>query len=372
MRIEDRLRDALRATADTIDDDRYRPLPERPRRPSLRARLAPVLAPLAVVILLVGFLAARQWSEPDEPERPQHPPAAMPKFFAALKEGTGDTRSRLHVRESGTGRVLDTFRAPWGITLQAVTTTAGGQTFLATSRPVSGKPCASSIHRVRVNGEGKIIQNEFLNAGNIRGGTNESGSIAVTPDGRHLAYAAGTCDGGDNTELGIIDLETGRQRVWKETGDASLGNLSWSRDGERLFFVRHLAESGEARMMDVSNAQEGTVGDRSEPLWRSDRDQSVRGVVPDATGGKVVVATFQGASRDGKQRQGSEVLEIAVDTRRVVGRVLSRRDLPHRFDIFQPDVTGRYILTSEGIIDLHFPTVVRESGKTHGVDADWG
>ncbi|GAA2596753.1 hypothetical protein SMC26_00650 [Actinomadura fulvescens] len=411
MNIEDRLRDALRATANTVDDQTHRPLPERRPRPSLlRRRLVPLGAVVAVLLLLVGFVAAqRLWDDEPAPHLQRTP--VMPKFIFSSTLEAGRTPSdpgtyRLEVRESATGRLLDRHQAPKGITFHDVAALSDNRTFYVTSELSSQKPCRTTIQRVRVSDAGKIIALEPVAAPLAGTAVRTAGRLAVTPNGTKLAYALEACGeferagpSAERTRIAVIDLVGNTRREWRDSGRGDGANhLSWTADGERLFFVRRVQpkrpgteewEAEELRVIDASVPGEAELAANSSVIQTLKAPQVYEAALASPDGRSVITSSAEvqlgvGSSQDFEaQGDGSdsaqsssnepvELLELSVQDGRTLRQI--RLAGTPRVDVnsYKNDASGLYLLTSGGIVDLHKGGPARPlKGFDSVIDFDW-
>ncbi|KAB2345940.1 hypothetical protein [Actinomadura rudentiformis] len=402
MSIEDRLRDALQATANTVDDQTHRPLPERRPRPSmLRLRLVPLGAVAGVLIILVSFLTAqRLWDDPAE--RLQRTPV-MPKFIFASTVDGGDTPNdssySLEVRESATGRLVDRYKAPKGFEFGGVAALSDNRTFYVTSELKSQKPCRTTIQRVRVSDAGKIIGMEPIAGGPVAGVGSGNGGLAVTPNDTKLAYAVQDCSAerrdeasAERTRIAVVDLVTNTQREWHDSGQGDGANqLSWAADGGHLFFVRRvehkdsISEDTEELRRIKSSVPGGAQLAGNSKLIQTVKSPSIYvSALARPDGLSVFTSTMELQLGVGSEEPGSvpdpsrdsqgpvELLELSAQDGRVLRQI--RLASASRLEIaaFKSDASGLYLLTSGGIVDLHKGGPARPLKGLDGVvDMDW-
>ncbi|MFI0447121.1 hypothetical protein [Actinomadura sp. 6N118] len=404
MSIEDKLRDALQATANTVDDQVHRPLPEqRPRPSTLRLRLVPLGAVAAVLILLVGFLTAqRLWDDPAE--RLQRTPV-MPKFIFASTVDGGDTPNdssfSLEVRESATGRLVDRHKAPKGFEFDGVAALSDNRTFYVTSGPQSEKPCRTTIQRVRVSDAGKIIGMEPIASGPVAGvgPDNGNGPLAVTPNGTKLAYAVLDCSArsseeaaGERARIVVVDLVTNTQREWHDSGQGDgASQLSWTADGSQLFFVRRVqSRDSSVRYTEELRKIKSSVSGGAQLAGNSNLIQTVTSpsvyvsALASPDGRSVLTSAMElqlGAESGGpnsvpdpsSEAQGPvELLELSAQDGRMLRQIRLASASWLEIFAFKNDASGLYLLTSGGIVDLHKGGPAHPLKGLGGVaDFDW-
>jgi hypothetical protein len=303
--LEDRLRDAFRADAETVRPEAIPgpPAPPRrpaPRRPGLRQRrvLIPLAAAAAVIALVVGLAAAPPLlhgqehqanppgpgpflpsGQPAVPHGPvptpvlgtnasrgvlaSAPAPGVPRFYVTAYFAPAGGVSYLVVRDSTTGRVASRINPRTGYFFAAIAAPAGDRTFVTPVESNTG--CTSQLYRFRLNGQGRPGPLVPLHI-TVPGTYSETGDLAITPDGRTIAYATYLCDG--EGEVGVIHLATRQVRVWRWTGFSTPMNLSLSADGRLLgytMFPGRTRASGGAMILPTS-APAGSLAKHSRVL----------------------------------------------------------------------------------------------------------
>ncbi|MES9535957.1 hypothetical protein [Actinomadura sp. NPDC000600] len=389
--LEDRLRDALNASAGMVDADTPRPFPERraqaPRPAPLRRWVVPVCAVLAVLALAAGIVGVRKMMEPDR--RLQKVPT-MPRFyFASYLAGGGDP-SRVEVRESRTGRLLDANAAPKGTNFLDLAAAGDGRTLFAFAKRRGRGPCVSTIRRLSLNDRGKIVENRVMPGPAIAGAPVGSGSLAVSADGRRLAYSVESCapkpkpeGAGVGARVGILDAATGARKEWRESDDAADQRLAWSGLGDRLFFVRLRYTGVGTAIQELRSLQAGGEGGRvtsGRLLRRIPSPRAFDGVAVSGDGRRVFVtessvgsaATGSGEPADTNSGSGSTVLELSADDGRVLTSIRRKSSFFAGTPILKGDPSGRYLLTDIGLVDLGKPEGASRFEVGEGFyDLDW-
>jgi hypothetical protein len=252
--LEDRLRDAFRADADLVRPESIpaappsRPARDAPGRPGLRRTrvLVPLAAAAAVIAIVAGLsLAAPQRggsrpaagssSPPSAPTpTPSAPPGPLPKPTLAVNASQGVPASTpapgvpryyvtvylpavgmgddIVVRDTATGQVTGRINSPRGAVFAGLAATAGDRTFITTIQ--AGTGCQVQLYQFQLNQRGAPgpLQPLHIALPDVPEG---EGALAITPDGRTIAYESGVClTAPDENEVGVINLATRQARVW--------------------------------------------------------------------------------------------------------------------------------------------------------------
>ncbi|MEV4003666.1 hypothetical protein [Actinomadura sp. NPDC049753] len=109
----------------------------------------------------------------------------MPRFFAGYLAGAGSPR--VEVRESRTGRLLDTRSAPRGTTFLDLAVAGDGRTLFVFAKQGGRGRCVSTLHRLLLNDHGKITADRSVQDGSISGSPAGRDSLAADADGGKLA-----------------------------------------------------------------------------------------------------------------------------------------------------------------------------------------
>lgn len=235
--LEDRLRDAFRAAADTVDPATVAtsPLRARPRAAlSRRVRiLAPLAAAAAVAIVVavtaaVGSVAPRHQAQATRP-RPAAPAAILPAYTLV------DAGSALQVYATRTGAVVASVAAPAGQKFEDVASAGTAGTFLAATGS-SGSACHAYFYRFELSASGQPSALTTLRS------VPDSQPTAVVgiPGGQSYAYSTVHCDTAPpNGGVGIGGPAGDRSWTYP-TGDDYADSLSATADGRTIalsFFV---------------------------------------------------------------------------------------------------------------------------------------
>lgn len=268
--LENRLRDAFRADAETVRPETIPELPARPvRRGPKRARsrltraLVPLTAAAAVtaVALSVSLVAPllRGNGHPGASRGVVTSAPGAPRFYVTVWIAPNATDS-LVVRDTATGKVVGRLDPPRGAVFKAIAASAGDRTFVTAVMGASA--CTSQLYRFQLNRQGQpgpLVPLHITVSGNY----SEIGDLAVTPDGRTIAYATYLCGRGVG-EAGVINLATGHVRVWSTSGFLQPAGLSLSADGSLLAYDTLPG----ARILNT-NAPAGPLAERSRVVSRT-------------------------------------------------------------------------------------------------------
>ncbi len=298
--IEDRLRAATRAAADTVAPGSAPPLrlPDREhdrgpaRRPGPGRRwpgwAAPLAAAAAVTVIIVGVpIATRLAHLPQNrpglagtvtvPLRraPSTPGGAVPPYAVGLAPGPLAAQStRAVVRATASGAVLATLSPPRGYgSFTWVTGAADDRTFVLAAYgrgPVTGSAPAPTARNatafflLRLDpaaGMARLTPLPVPAQPDLPGMGSAISGIALSPDGGKLAVALGNQSG--PSELKLFDLRSGSVRVWHGRRGARIDGyitadelganpLSWTADGKILAVDQEVRQAINVRLLDTT------------------------------------------------------------------------------------------------------------------------
>lgn len=265
---EERLRDALHASAARVRDDRLRPLPapepgakgEMGRRRAWRALVMPAAAAAAVVLVIavvVGVTggpgpAARPGAERGGSGGTGKTTAGVPGYFAFFNApDEHESLYRVVVLSTATGAMVASTPVlddPSADPL-SIAAAPGDRTFYVDYQ-VGTK---IKIYTFRIPARGKTAPLTPVKGGVVNN-TAEAGipptmfgpqaQLAVSPDGTQLALTTGTAEPATQMadEIVAINLRTGAHSVWRGGLDRpgkllGIVNLSWAAGGQSLVFL---------------------------------------------------------------------------------------------------------------------------------------
>jgi hypothetical protein len=337
--IEDRLRAATRAAADTVAPDSAPPLrlPRRPARrlsfpgrrlwrnwPAATAPLAAAAAVVAVVAASVVITGGMHGSPAGT--RGHHPGtrtstgqkvspvvrlsvlnpagraalASVPPYYVALTGFTGERRQAV-VRATATGAVLATVIAPRPYnTFSFVTGAADDRTFVLAAQqwwPIASGPSGAAAQKRDTYTPTRFF---LLRLGPADGKVSltalsvppEPGSawidgIALSPDGSKLAVAHDRIAPETDPGIEVFALATGSEQSWVWSGAGWIGNfkptgspLSWTADGRTLAFQLNQANGVVAvRLLDTAAPGHSLRSSTLAVEWANGGVAGARGVV---------------------------------------------------------------------------------------------
>lgn len=270
---EERLHDALRASASRVNDDRLRPLPsaepalrrnQPPRNRAWRASLVPAAA-AASVVLVIGLVVAltsslhHATSQRAATGTGVTAAAAQPAYVAGLvnpfylhTHGTAYTA----VYSTATGALVAKVPNPkvsgWTITSDRVAAAPDDRTFYVEYDAVRGPVVQRTtlqiwIYRFSLTGTGSATPLTRINGGVINGcaGANDGESLILSPDGTRLVITANVncfIIPGYADEIITVNLRSGQHAEWqgglyRKGKILTISAVSWSADDSSLTYL---------------------------------------------------------------------------------------------------------------------------------------
>ncbi len=294
--IEERIRAAARAAADTVTPDSVPPLElpaARARRLGLRhgngrspgatwARWAARLAPLAAALAVAGILiAVVTLSPPAHQGGPDYVPATgpapltpqgyvasgqVPRFYVqiAAHGAAGRNPAEVVVHATATGAVLAVIPPLAGHTVVRITAAANGRTFVLAEEPWTAAGRAgtarSALAVLNLTAAGRVLGTGPLQY--TAAGDASLLALAMSADGTRLAFATQPATSRNEptlTNVTVLKLAGGASRTWSATGDL-LGPVSWTADGKKLAFSWQSGQSVSTRLLDLSSPGGSLLG----------------------------------------------------------------------------------------------------------------
>lgn len=293
--IEERIRAAARAAADTVTPDSVPPLElpaARARRLGRRrgngrspgaswtlwaARLAPLAAALAVSGILIAVVTLSPPAYQGGPSGPTGRPAPLtpqgyvtsgqvPRFYVQIAvHGTpGKKPAEAVVHATATGAVLAVVPPLAGYTVVRVTAAASDRTFVLQEEPWTAAGRAgtarSALAILNLTAAGRVLgtgQLQYTAAGDA-----SLLALALSADGFRLAFASQPATSRNEptlTNVRVLKIAGGATRTWSATGDL-LGAMSWTADGKKLAFNWRSGQSVSARLLDLTSPGGSLLG----------------------------------------------------------------------------------------------------------------
>jgi hypothetical protein len=274
-RTEDRLADALQASAAQVRDDRLRRLSEP--GPGLGAEPEPrttrrggwprdgrapggwqgwlvPLAAAASVALVIGLALALTSggrpgaSGPTAGHGGTTSTTRLPRFFAQFT-GTNPEGSTVVIRSVSTGAVVASAPLPrqagWSMLADTMAAAPDGRTFYVAYTAMHAGATQTRIYRLGYAGTALTLIKGGVIPHSASAGVR--GSMAVSPDGTKVALTVATPghDGngpGSMNKIVAVDLRTGSQAAWQGGLDVLnqvllFQDVSWTADGRSLVFL---------------------------------------------------------------------------------------------------------------------------------------
>jgi hypothetical protein len=264
---EERLRDALRASAARVRDDRLRSFPDLDptlprgagrRSPGWRLRLIPVAA-AASVVLVIGLVMAvtggpaHRAAAVPAAARPGSATAGFPKYFADVTSPKF-AASVIRVRSSSTGAVVASVPSPevrnWLVEFNSVAAAPDGRTFYVEFDALHAMVQQVWVYRLTIPNGTTTARLVRIDGGVISGAAilDSGPNMAVSPGGTELALITDAAEqlnnntGGHADAIIVINLLTGTRSVWQGgLGGAdktfTIPDISWTTDGRSLVFL---------------------------------------------------------------------------------------------------------------------------------------
>jgi hypothetical protein len=270
--LEDRVRAAFRADAETVRPETIPGVPEPGTRRGLRmpwVRLAGTrsktvrwLAPVAAVLAVIGVIAGVSLVARPEGQSSSRTPTSMPPYYVTLTGAMVSQRAVLTaaVRDSATGALLTTVNVPVGQNVSkfgatppmpsGITASANGRTFAITD------DLGFFLLRVAPGGRSARLSRLPIHVPFIL-----SDTAALSPDGSQLAIDVEPCANNSCREaLDVVSLATGASKIWNGPSvSGSPLSPAWVGGGTEIMFLWQVGNSSTPqgyRLLNVS----GPVG----------------------------------------------------------------------------------------------------------------
>ena len=382
--IEDRIRAAARAAAETVAPDSVPPL-ELPAARTRRfgrgrrgvrspgaawtrwaARLAPLAAALAVSGILIAVVTlsppAHQGGPayvPPTTARPDVPAGSpvstyvrsgqVPSYFVTL------TPSGAAVHLTLSGEAVATIRpALAGGTVVAVTAAGDDRTFVLAEQGQDRK--AVTFYQVRLGSSGRPSAPTRLPM-SVADGKTMTG-LALSPDGTRLAIAV--APGGGVQQVRLYPIHGGAGRTWSATG-GTLGEhpatwtLSWPASQRTLAFNWSAGQTTSVRLLNLGTAG-GSLLAASRPavtlaktagMGQTLYQCAVMSITPDGSAIVCPSSTITDIAKNGTKTYSTGFPEFSVTTGRLIritGHWPRKHDDPFVYDVLWSGASGQVLI----------------------------
>jgi len=384
--IEERIRAAARAAADTVTPGSVPPLElpmPRPHRGSRwrpngrspgatwnrwAARLAPVAAALAVSAILITVVimspAGHQGGlgyDPGTPVRPAipvGPPASayvrsgqVPPYFVTL------TPSDAVVHLTAGGATVATIRPSLpGGKVVAVTAAGDHRTFVLAEQAKFSRVAEFYQVRLSASGHPGAPTRLPMSVADVKTMTD----MALSPDGTRLAIAVAL--GGGLQQVRLYSVHSGSARTWSATGSGTIGgrfparSLSWAASQRTLAFNWSIHQTETVRLLDIGNsggsllaASQPTVmlAATTEPGRIPYRCLDDMLITPNGSAIVCPGGEIRNAGKNGTITYSTGFPEFSVTTGsliRITGHWPQKGDDPYVYDLIWSDASGRVLI----------------------------
>jgi hypothetical protein len=253
--IENLLREELKQTAQQVQPGQLRPLRVPAPKRDWRPRLIPLVAAVAVAVIIAVVALAAGLGTSHQPPASRPVPAAPPRYYVTIADVPDGQGAKVEavVRASASGRTTGTVTVPAFVhyPIALVTAAADDRSFVigayAGQAPDSlGGGLDVRLFRLGISADGKPGPLTELPFAPVRSEITQG--IALSPNGKLLAVSLTHEPLGPNYigALEVINLATGATRTWSAPAGRSQyyvpGPPSWA-DGNRLVAFTWLRDS---------------------------------------------------------------------------------------------------------------------------------
>jgi hypothetical protein len=295
--IEDRLRDAYRAAADTVGPDSIpaltdvrapgrgrtgsRGIPASPGGQRWRKLAIPVAAAVAVSAIAATAWLARPDGGPSGGLGPAPGGGAAPPFIVGPPGQHG-----LAVYSATTGKALAHIPDPGrGLDFLKTAATANDRAFVVSAARTKGG-CYTLFYRLLLTREGRLASMTRLAVPRAR--NQIAYGVAASADGRTIAYTAGPCDGGHG-RVSVLHVGSQAVRTWSLTSEGAT-SPALSPDGRMLYFASSTVLAGDGTVRALrTDAPPGPVSRRARVLLPASAWDSESGSITLARQGRALL-----------------------------------------------------------------------------------
>jgi hypothetical protein len=300
---EDRLRDAFRADAQTIEPGTIRPRADlaglaelapggRARRTGSagprRRLLIPLSAAAAVLAIVAAVTLVSSGSSPVGPAvrplsaAPGGPVQPAPRYLV------GQLSNGLGVYDATTGRRITVITPPrGGLEFDGAAATSNDRDFVVAASP-QHHGCYTDLYHLSLTAGGRLAGLAPLPVPRVAGALLGSTALTVSASGQVIGYSAGNCGSGHGW-AGVIRLASRQVRRWSLTSEG-LFSLSMSPDGQTLFFDDTQVYGGDGTIRALpTSAPPGPVLRRARIVLPASSGLDQTGTVAVAGRGKILL-----------------------------------------------------------------------------------
>jgi hypothetical protein len=390
--IEDRIRAAARAAAETVAPDSVPPLelPAARRRrfgrgrrgarspgatwPTWTPRLAPLAAALAVIAIVITVVTASPPTHqggPDlvtgaaGPDVPLGPPVStyvrsgkVPSYFVTLTP----SGAAVHLTLSGAAVATIPLSLAGG-TVVAVTAAGDDRTFVLAEQGQDRK--AVTFYQVRLSSSGRPSAPARLPM-SVADGRAMTG-LALSPDGTKLAIAVAP---GGVQQVRLYPIHGGAGRTWSATGGTigehfATWSLSWPASQRTLAFNWSAGQTTSVRLLNLGTAG-GSLLAASRPavtlpktarMGQTLYQCAVMSITPDGSAIVCPSSTITDIAKNGTMTYSTGFPEFSVTTGRLIritGHWPRKHNDPFVYDVLWSGASGQVLI-----------------GMIHSADRDW-
>jgi Tol biopolymer transport system component len=306
---EERLRDALAATAALVQDDE-RTVPVAGTRHRRQWYVPLVAAALVLLVVVVSaVVTSGRTHGPENPPAvrpaPTGPPASSPaRYFMANVQGGGYVE--MSVRDARTGQVTATLKPPANAMWDTVSATGDPHVFYLTANTDQVR-----LYRLRIDGSGRT--RALTEVATLDPGVSDLVFLAASPDGKRVAYPlANPGQPYGPAEIDVLTLATGQRTAFRTTVTGRVSSLSWAHDGRHLAYELDGSANGSDGIwvLDTHGGRDLLTGARHVLPWNTAFVGGHVAPVLSADGRSVYAINTVGA----KSRKSTRIVQLDVRT----------------------------------------------------------
>ncbi|MCP2337862.1 hypothetical protein [Actinomadura rupiterrae] len=297
-RTEERLRDAFRGAAETIEPGTLAPLTAPRARTWKWAIPIAVAGTLSLILVGTSLLAGGTSRAPDTGSRVL---SGGPQRILAIRGGHA-------LLEDGAGHQIVRIA---GNHYEAVAATNDRRVFFLAASASGG---VYTFYRVELGPDGTPARPAKLPATvRLDSGLGKPESFAASPDGSQLAVV-GNLDG--QAEATVIDVRTGARRTWRTPSGNAISSATWSPDNRTLGFI--WSPGGDRQALHLLDTRAGRLVPR---VLRSTAtpDGGLINIFAFDPGGRTLTAQVQGAKHGPHDDAEYQLVRLSAQTGQPTG-----------------------------------------------------